>query len=43
MTLMLKLKKKTLREIELSLEKVLEAGHGKIEITVFNHEVVDVI
>jgi hypothetical protein len=32
-----------IREIKLSLEKVLESGHGKIEITVVNHEVVDIV
>jgi hypothetical protein len=43
MTLILKPTEKTLREIELSLEKVLEAGYGKVEIIIVGHEIVDII
>jgi hypothetical protein len=32
-----------IEKIMVSLDKVLEAGHGKIEITVVNHEVVDIV
>ena len=36
-------REKILVEVWASLQEVIEAGHGRVEITVVDHEVVDVV